>query len=680
MCDVLMGILLSTYTGIPLASPQLEHSGYHGGYPGAEDLFKLDPTLFPTSTRACPRPEQNGGKIPITPPHNVMPPGEPNDRDIPEQDCAAMEAFSAGLDKLYRGPHSAHPSQTALDHQKQLKYDPNKFNVAVHFRHGDITPTPKEYYPKLLANVLSEFEDLLGPPESAHRLPVVVWIFSEDPAVLVADLEQLPEARAGSVEVRGDTSQIPMLLTFSHWLAADVWISCDSSIAWPASYLAGDGTAPGMPVAIAPPSTRQHPEFRTFAEGNIVANIEGEFQDARAPTERCTTKCIEKDSEINDYICLADDFEAMVSESIRRTRIKVAPSTLEKMVDQLRVKVRVGNDVEYKSDALDARIRDVFKQDFACFDYADEEMAATNKQQAKVSKAESDRKLLFLVLYCAFLLAYSITAIAGRSQGSLEPYTVFEMQKRLTTQITGIPDTPHNTSLYEILTVKDFYSYLTSTFHNAIYTSSTFDGDPRFNGGGRDGFINGQMMLLGGIRISQGRTAKYDCMTKAPEGLFSHLYTNSEEQEHVAEEGTLEDGEEPESEDEVGDILDEELLVTDDEQSAITWDSGFFCYQSDVESKKPYANSTMLCDDEDFDWTDPPAQCTGKYLGPYIYDPPENEQVQASILATLGYELSPPGFSVTIPNRNGTLAAHLYATMYHSKFIDLQTRYVYVDM
>jgi hypothetical protein len=41
------------------------------------------------------------------------------------------------------------------------------------------------------------------------------------------------------------------------------------------------------------------------------------------------------------------------------------------MVDQLRVKVRVGNDVEYKSDALDARIRDVFKQDFACFDYAD---------------------------------------------------------------------------------------------------------------------------------------------------------------------------------------------------------------------------------------------------------------------------------------------------------------------
>lgn len=60
-----------------------------------------------------------------------------------------------------------------------------------------------------------------------------------------------------------------------------------------------------------------------------------------------------------------------MSESIRRTRIKVAPSKLEKMVDQLRVKVRVGNDVEYKSDALDARIRDVFKQDFACFDYAD---------------------------------------------------------------------------------------------------------------------------------------------------------------------------------------------------------------------------------------------------------------------------------------------------------------------
>lgn len=183
----------------------------------------------------------------------------------------------------FRGPHAVNPSQTAIEHQKELLYDPDKFNLAVHFRHGDITPTNKSYFRKLLANVLGKFADLLGPPEHARRLPVVFWIFSEDLAIIVADLEQMPEALAGLVEIRSDTSEISMLLAFSHWLAADVFVSSDSSISWAASFLAGDGTSPGMPIAIAPPTSKRHGSsgFRDFAEGNIVADIEGEFEDAR---------------------------------------------------------------------------------------------------------------------------------------------------------------------------------------------------------------------------------------------------------------------------------------------------------------------------------------------------------------------------------------------------------------
>lgn len=84
-----------------------------------------------------------------------------------------------------------------------------------------------------------------------------------------------------------------------------------------------------------------------------------------------------------------------------------------------------------------------------------------------------------------------------------------------------------------VSTVKDMYSWLRTTFHNGIYSANTFDGDPRFRGGGRNGFVFGQQMLLGGIRISQYRTPKYDCMEKAPKGLFSDLYATFTESEKV---------------------------------------------------------------------------------------------------------------------------------------------------
>lgn len=34
---------------------------------------------------------------------------------------------------------------------------------------------------------------------------------------------------------------------------------------------------------------------------------------------------------------------------------------------------------------------------------------------------------------------------------------------------------------------------------------------------------------------------------------------------------------------------------------------------------------------------------------------------------------------MNLPNRNGTEASQMYATLYQSKFIDLQTRIIYVD-
>ena len=134
-----------------------------------------------------------------------------------------------------------------------------------------------------------------------------------------------------------------------------------------------------------------------------------------------------------------------------------------------------------------------------------------------------------LVLYVIFLLAYSVTAMNGRHDHMISPYTIYDMQKALMDQLTGeslgvsYVDSM-NTTLSSVSTVKDMYSWLRTTFHYSIYSAATFDGDPRFRGGGRNGFVFGQLMLLGGIRISQERSKKEDCKDRAPEGLFADLY------------------------------------------------------------------------------------------------------------------------------------------------------------
>lgn len=108
ICNILQGMLLSVHSGIPLAFPQLEHSGNHGGYPGADDLFKLDPALFPTSTKECPRPSKGKGKdspgvVKLTLTDNVFP-RDQQDHDGQEvgwgrveQDCGAVEQWRNGL-------------------------------------------------------------------------------------------------------------------------------------------------------------------------------------------------------------------------------------------------------------------------------------------------------------------------------------------------------------------------------------------------------------------------------------------------------------------------------------------------------------------------------------------------------------------------------------------------------
>ena len=71
---------------------------------------------------------------------------------------------------------------------------------------------------------------------------------------------------------------------------------------------------------------------------------------------------------------LADDFAAMIQHIGDVTRSKRIDKTIDDTIELLRSKSRESaHQVDYRTDELDARVRDVYKQDFACFDYADED-------------------------------------------------------------------------------------------------------------------------------------------------------------------------------------------------------------------------------------------------------------------------------------------------------------------
>ena len=113
------------------------------------------------------------------------------------------------------------------------------------------------------------------------------------------------------------------------------------------------------------------------------------------------------------------------------------------------------------------------------------------------------------------------------------------------------------------------------------------------------------------------------------------------------------------------------------------WESGYYCYQSPInektEHKQIYANSTKFCDEIDFDWQSPPDECSGDAWGGYKYRPDDTDN-EGNLLGKTGLDVKAPGFFKILPNRNGTSAAEIYATLYQSKFVDLQTRVVNIDM
>ena len=306
LTNILQGALLAKSLGVLHATSVLEYAstpGFHGSYPGVNDLFRM-PQVGAAG---------NGSSILLRCPFSAadLPQGwgaacltlTANLRDSMVDSSAVQlagmatachtvyvaeefwpksyEAVVPLLRSMYK-PDSA----TGIMLHAALRYDPTRFNIALHLRTGDIEPTPASYFVSVLALVLAELQMVLS------RLPVDIWVFSESPAKSDLLSKQLDKnfgsekklrennESLASIRVRTEaTHDLPLLSVLVHLLKSDLFIGSDSSISWIVSWMTSS-------IAITPPRSLargggDHPLFRNFIAGNVPATNEGVFAHGR---------------------------------------------------------------------------------------------------------------------------------------------------------------------------------------------------------------------------------------------------------------------------------------------------------------------------------------------------------------------------------------------------------------
>jgi len=306
------------------------------------------------------------------------------------------------------------------------------------------------------------------------------------------------------------------------------------------------------------------------------------------------------------------------------------------------------------------------------------------EKRSEERKNTASRKIVVLVIYVAFLLAYSITAVTGRNNAA-----IFYTQDRLKALFSTRKYSDTNTYGEQLLTVRDLYEWLNTTFLDAVYGTQSFDGDPRDDkpahnrtdliGGfksvvNRRGFTAGQNMLLGGIRVSQVRGKENYCGGEYNGGLL-YLPVGPadgyvEEEEEVISEGNN--------------------ASSSSTDALLGQDRRFFCYPTfdkQEESHADFAPEARVCNMEDYDFENPPKDgCNGtRYIdvnetaSPYVYNklPPDRRN---QFLDILNFNYPNAGYVEVLPNTNASIAKQKIASLFDNGFIDYQTRALFVDM
>lgn len=273
-------------------------------------------------------------------------------------------------------------------------------------------------------------------------------------------------------------------------------------------------------------------------------------------------------------------------------------------------------------------------------DRAKEELveAAVKRSEEKDSekvRKESRTRLGHLFFYCIFLTSYSVISMVGRNDSALSPWTIYDMQTSLLNMFLKgrgatlvDPDSKKwvdNIDFADVRTVEDIYTWFHTTFHSAVYTSSTFDGGDAW----RQGFVLGQQMLIGGIRIRQLRKGQFECGWRAPGKMVSGYKVDK----------------------------DEVLNNTD----------RFTCYANDAADLQAYGCPK----EEQIDEEGEPQPCPTPL---YVFSNASSIIIKDKLLLKTGYHAASIGFHVDLPNLDASLAREKYTEMYENQFIDLQTR------
>lgn len=289
LCNVAQSLLISAEYGIPTLAPSLNREGpKHGGYPGAEDIFRIDGAPF-----KCPDSPDNGKVDIVAPAGWTMQTLKLKNDAVVDPSPGWLRPQLGDLDPTCRtifrvaefwGPtsyESVRPAMRALYHPESatavairgaLLYNRSHFNIALHVRWGDITPNPPSYFVAVLRRVMTTLRAVDA------RLPVDVWVFSESPTAMSDALK--PFATEADTRVFFDTDAVAAVASFIHLMEADVVIGSDSSFDWWVSWISR-----GTPVVLAaPPGARPGGRPASFLKGenNILVDVEGDFDDGGA--------------------------------------------------------------------------------------------------------------------------------------------------------------------------------------------------------------------------------------------------------------------------------------------------------------------------------------------------------------------------------------------------------------
>ena len=233
-------IMLALGTGYPCAALSFETgSGRHGNYPGADGLFFVDAaeSRGVGCCESCGLSVQHLASPPLEAQNNITALGrwvlglrQPACGLIIVEEFhpRSLEPVWREMQQLY---HQSSPAALAL--QAQLLYSPDKLNIAIHVRVGDLVPTPLAYFAMCLRSVLAS---LLA---FSFRGAVDVWLFSES-SVASLEAELLAVTRAFSsfpAMLRLDAQSALPLLTFVYLTEADIFLASDSSFSWAASFM-----------------------------------------------------------------------------------------------------------------------------------------------------------------------------------------------------------------------------------------------------------------------------------------------------------------------------------------------------------------------------------------------------------------------------------------------------------